>query len=1632
MLNLLLALVLLCGLLSPSILPSFPEHQSLSPGIQETQIVAESAETPAASDMLLKLPMTFIENQGQLDSRVKYYARLSGQTVYFTDEGITFDLVRYPQLSDDSRETASTQPTGERLVFSIEFANANCSPVIEGTAEAPGKVNYLIGNDPAEWHTDIPTYHEVVYRDIYPGIDLRFYGQGGMLEYDLVVNPGATVDDITLAYSGVEGLTLDNGDLLAQTPMGEIRQSAPAISQLIDNEEVSVDGGFKLDGSRYGFYVASYNKSLPLIIDPVLAYSSYFGGSGGDRAWGMASLGYDAYIVGQTGSASDFPLANSYNGTYSGGVDAFVAKIDTSQSGSASLIYSTYLGGSAEDKAWDVDVDVYSGCAYVIGDTTSSDFPTTANGYDRTHNATINPYDVFVTELSEAGNSLEYSTYYGGTNSEFGEAISVRSTWAFITGATGSGHYTGDPTSFPLYNNLAGHDQIRGMMDAFVARFDTEKSGASSLGFSSYLGGDGVDWGFGITTTSGNYPYVTGETAGSGFPTTTGAFQTSYGGGMYDAFVTKFNALPSAGIIYSTYVGGSGVDTGQDIAMGGYNGNFAHITGYTDSSDFPDLNAYQSSLGGSNDDVFLTRLSQSGDNITYSTYLGSDWSEKGYGVACDGDYAFVTGQSSYSFPTKNDFITSGGGQFDAFVAKFHTTQSGEDSLIYSCNFGSDGADEGHGIACASSDTVYIAGWTDGGTTTPFPTTGNAYQTSYQGGAYDAFVIMVGDPDIDVDPTTWDFGTILVGQSSSPKSITVSNTGSTNLNIGTITKGGANPGQFSKPSDNCSGQSVAPGGSRTFEVVFSPTEVGAKSATFSIPSDDPDENPVVVSVSGTGQGVPDINISPASYDYGNVLIGGTKLQLFTVSNTGTGDLVVADNITILGTNPGDFTIQNNNVGGQTIPAGQNRTLEVVFSPLATGARSATLNIWSDDPDEDPKTAALDGNGLDALLSLAKYADTAVSKVGDTINYTVVVTNTGALTLERDSATDSLKGILTSSFPATLNSGVSANVTYDYTVPGGASDPLVNTITAHYHPTGYASVDVSASANCTVDLVYPGISVSKGGPIISKPGDTVTYWAAVTNTGDCTLVKDSVSDNVVAGIDGLFAATLASGVTDNQTYTHLVQAGDPDPLSNLVTVHYHPQGLPNDITDNVTHTVDLVHPSISLSKTADNTISKVGDTINYTCTITNTSPDVALVRDSASDSLAGVITDSFPATLAAGASANVTYTYTVGSGDPDPLPNTITVHYHPLGLTNDITDNATCTVDLRHPDILVTKGVAAGAYRVGDIITYLVSINNTSTDITLVKDSVTDSVAGDLTSLFSDNITAGGSDNQTYTYTVKATDPDPLVNDVTAHYHPEGLPNDITDSTYANVFLAPTITSVTPNQGNQGQTLDIVIAGSQLNRVNAVDFGAGITANSITVDGPTQITVNISISTNAALGSRDVTVTNPTGTDTLAGGFTVQQSQAAMPSGPAGRRVSPPTSMSPGMSGPSRIQLQYLSVRPQQTVAGQPVTITTNVVNTGYEAGSYNVILTINGQVEESRMVSVGAQGTQPVKFTVTKAQPGTYTINIGDQKSSFVVAGAGSSPRAGLGEGILLVAATAVIAILVVLLVIVTRRRFQGY
>ena len=387
---------------------------------------------------LSQLPILFIQNQGQLDKAVEYYVKAPAQTLYFTKEGITFDVTRHNQVE----ATGIANRQAERLVFSLDFLGANNKPSIESTGKDNAVVNYFIGNDPEKWHSDIPTYREVVYHDIYPSIDLRLLGKGNVLEYDFVVRPGASPDDIALAYNGIDSLKIQNGQLAIGTAFGDIKQDRPYIYQQIGDETVKVAGGFSLgNGNTYGFDVPAYDERYPLVIDPTLAYSTYLGGSEPDRAYGIAvdSAGC-AYVTGFTFS-TDFPTQNAYQGTNAGSEDAFVAKLSAAGN---SLIYSTYLGGSDYDDGYGIAVDS-AGCAYVNGYTRSTDFPT-QNAYQGT-NAGNN--DAFVTKLCSStqptvttsaatgistSSALNMSYTLGGYSSvdvRFAYKVSTASSWTY-------------------------------------------------------------------------------------------------------------------------------------------------------------------------------------------------------------------------------------------------------------------------------------------------------------------------------------------------------------------------------------------------------------------------------------------------------------------------------------------------------------------------------------------------------------------------------------------------------------------------------------------------------------------------------------------------------------------------------------------------------------------------------------------------------------------------------------------------------------------------------------------------------------------------------------------------------------------------------------------------------------------------------------------------------------------------------------------------------------------------------------------------------------------------------------------------------------------------------------------------
>ena len=693
------------------------------------------------------LPLYFIENKGQLDSRVRFYVKTSSQTLYFTDEGIVFDLLRGENAAEKGIGGAekSRQTTGiktERLVFNLGFENAQRGVLIEGLDRQDAGINYFVGNDRSKWKRAIPTYKGVVYKGVYKRIDLKVFGNGKDIEYEFIVNPGGNPDDILLTYNGIEGLSTNGeGELLIGTAFGELKETRPYIYQEIEGKKV-VDGSFEIQSPAgqsqtrkfsYGFQVASYDPSYPLIIDPTLSYSTYLGGSSFEDGEGIAVDGSgNAYVTGDTYS-SDFPMQNPYQGTKAGSdsVDVFITKLSSSATGSIYLVYSTYLGGSGSDHGYGIAVDG-SGNAYVTGQTFSSDFPT-QNPYQGTFAG--GGWDAFITKLSSSGNTLTYSTYLGGSSRDEGNGIAVDGSGnAYVTGETSS-------SDFPMQNPYQG--TIDGGVDAFITKLSSPTPNSTYLVYSTYLGGSSWDNGNGIAVDSSGNAYVTGQTISSDFPT-----QNPYQGtqaGACDVFITKLSSSGSA-LTYSTYLGGSGSEYGEGIAVDG-SGN-AYVTGDTWSSDFPTQNPYQRTLAGSWD-AFITKLDSSGSALSYSTYLGGSGSDHGEGIAVDGSgNAYVTGDTwSSDFPTQNPYQRTLAGEQDAFIAKFASSGS----ALYSTYLGGNDYDHGYGIAVDGSGNAYVTGNT---WSSDFPMQ-NPYQGTKAGGS-DVFVTKLSDttsPTIPIVTTT---------------------------------------------------------------------------------------------------------------------------------------------------------------------------------------------------------------------------------------------------------------------------------------------------------------------------------------------------------------------------------------------------------------------------------------------------------------------------------------------------------------------------------------------------------------------------------------------------------------------------------------------------------------------------------------------------------------------------------------------------------------------------------------------------------------------------------------------------------------------------------------------------------------
>lgn len=681
--------------------------------------------------LLNRLPLSFEENRGQADQDVRFLTRQPGYAVYLTETETRFEL----------RQTAN-----QRQSVSMKFVGASTEATISGQLPLTGKSNYFIGDNPNEWQTNVSTFAKVRRQNVYPGIDAIFYGNQRRLEFDFVVAPQTDPNQIEFTFDGADKLEInEQGDLLVGLHSDNLIIRRPVIYQEVAGNRIAVEGSFSIRNPQSArnqsvcFEIGDYDRSQTLVIDPVIDYSTYFGGSGTDIAYGIAADRQGSvYIVGQT-SSLDFPTKNSLQNMRDGANDAFVTKLNAN--GSA-VVFSTYLGGRNNgDKAAGVAVD-RAGNVYVTGETNSSNFPLVNSALPMYRGNT----DAFVTKFSLDGNVLLYSTTWGGTLQDVAYAIAIdRFDNAYITGRTDSTNF---PTKTPIQATL------KGTRDVFVSKFSAD--GANL--YSTYLGGElsqsvgrDEESGYGIAVDALSNAYITGFTTSPAFPSVA-AIQPNFAG-VEDAFVAKLNAAGSA-LMFSTFLGGNRAEEARAIALDPLSN--VYVTGYTFSLDFPTANALQRNYGG-NVDAFVTKYNATGSAIIYSTFLGGNGSENTGliaditpvgGIAVDNfGNAYVTGKTeSSNFPVTRSLQSTLRGDNDAFVAKIDPAGF---ELIYSTYLGStftgdNGFDErGLDIAVDTFGNVFVTGQV---LKNDFPTKLPAQQ-NYGGGLSDAFVAKISAPDI---------------------------------------------------------------------------------------------------------------------------------------------------------------------------------------------------------------------------------------------------------------------------------------------------------------------------------------------------------------------------------------------------------------------------------------------------------------------------------------------------------------------------------------------------------------------------------------------------------------------------------------------------------------------------------------------------------------------------------------------------------------------------------------------------------------------------------------------------------------------------------------------------------------------
>ena len=1171
-----------------------------------------------------RLPLAFTPNHGVTDPRVKFFALGHGYTIFLSRNGAVLRFAAGKRFDASSpgmeggspvgalrtvkigRAAKSARLTTHRLplapiALQLTLAGANPIAQIKGVQKLPGRTNYLVGNDPSKWRTNLPAYAKVHYANVYPGIDLDFHGSrsaNGSLEFDFVVAPGANPNAITFAIApltmrgvkrgqGIESRPSDpkglepetnhqpfrmridaDGDLVIETAEGKIRILKPLAYQ--DAEAVRNSEGRRARKLRLGeeapgipdskriparfvqfkhgkvrFEIGKYDPTKSLVIDPVLSYSTFLGGSDMDYATAIAADGSgNVYVAGYTGSL-DFPIAGAVEGQGTGGVcsnalstspcfDAFIAKLNAT---GTALVYSTYLGGSADNEATGIAVDG-AGNAYVAGFTDSSDFPAvnafeTSLGAGTCADSSPYPcYDAFAAKLDAAGSALSYSTLLGGSLDDYGTAIAVDKFGnAYVAGLT-------DSTDLPTTAGAFQQVYQGGNYDGFVVKLGP--SGGAPI-YATYLGGSGEDHANAIAVDSAGDAFVTGQTNSDNFPAVN-AFENSYTGGAcgcFDAFVTEVNPT-GTGLVYSTYLGGGGGNYGNAIAIDA--ADEAFVAGWTTSSDFPvTAGAFQTHYSGTYD-AFVAKLAAGGGSLVYSTFFGGINPDEAAGIGLDASgEATITGWvDGAGLPSVNAIQSSAGSYYNAFIARFTASGSG---LVCATVLGGSGNNFGTAIAVDSAGNADVAGATF---STDLPITPEAFQRIYGGSGYDGFVAQIAPGNaaaLAVAPGSLIFPGQAVGTTSTAAVLKLMDAGSAPLDLNGVSV----TGDFALTSKTgACGSSLGAGAACAIGVKFTPTTPGLRTGQLQF-SDNAAGSPQSVQLSGLATSG-DAILSVHSLSFGSVTVGAVSAgQSVTLTNAGPG---VLDISSIIAT--GDFSGAND--CASSLAANASCTINVEFAPTADGVSVGGLEI-NDTAPGSPQSVALSGTGVSPSVSLSpaslSFGDQGVSTASAAQTVTLANTGTGILNISKISVTGNFSE--TTACPASLASGASCTIGVKFTplAAGATSGALAITDNAAGSPQSVALSGTGVTA-FALAAESPSVTILRGSNTASFTlsassayGFTGAIGLACSNAGasSCSFNPLSIAPGAsstltIQGLSSVGASSVSftvSGTNGSQTVT-----------------------------------------------------------------------------------------------------------------------------------------------------------------------------------------------------------------------------------------------------------------------------------------------------------------------------------------------------------------------------------------------------------------------------------------------------------------------------------------------------------------